>query len=588
MRSGLSLAGRRWGRRIAALAGLAFLAAGGPAAAETAELILTNARAYTVEAARPWAEAVAIRDGRILAVGTAAEVARLAGPDTRTVDLGGRLLMPAFGDAHVHPVFGGMAYSRCSLHSGRSVEDYARLIRACIDAHPGDGAVYGVGWEDGLFPPHGVPHKSVLDAISTERALVFESTGGHSYWLNSRALELAGIDRDTPDPVNGLINRDPATGEPVGALQESAMHLAEPLIPQPTAEDIQASILYTARHFNSLGITNWHDAGIDMDAEGRSQTLDAYRAVRDRGALTSHVSLAFTWDRARGLEQVPAILAASERAERWGLRARAVKFYTDGVIPQRTAAMIDPYEGSADERGALQISPEVLDAATTRLGAHGFQAHFHAIGDRATRVSLDAVAAARAAGTPSYRPMISHLNVVDPADQPRFGALGVTAQFQPTWSSHYPYMDLTREAIGPVRSRSIYPAGSILRAGGRLAYGADWPVATANPLEGLQVAVTRTNYQDPSAGPLLPDEGVSLEEAVRAHTIEVAWVNGIDDLTGSIAPGKSADLIVLDQDIFAIPIDRVSQARVLLTLFRGEPVHGGLDDVTAPVTATAR
>lgn len=567
-------------RAIAALVCAAALAACATQATEApADLILTNARVYTVDAARPGAEAVAIRDGQILAVGDAASVERTRGPSTRVVDLGGRLLMPAFGDAHVHPVFGGMAYSRCSLHAGRSVGDYARLIRACLAAAPGDAPIYGVGWEDSLFPPNGVPTKAVLDAISTDRALIFESVGGHSYWVNSRALALAGITRATPDPPNGHINRD-ARGEPSGALQESAMGLMRDLIPQPTAEDIQASIVYTAHLFNSLGITTWHDAGIDLAADGASQTLDAYRAVQQRGALSVHVSLAFTWANDRGLEQIPVILDAAHRAEAWGLRAQTVKFYADGVIPQRTSAMIAPYEGGA-ERGSLQIAPDVLSAAVARLGDQGIQSHVHAIGDLATRVALDAFEAAPARGAPVFRPMISHLNVIDPADQPRFGALGAIAVFQPTWASHYPYMDLTMQAIGPVRSRFIYPAGSVLRGGGMLAYGADWPVATANPLHGLQVAVTRTNYLDASTGPLLPEEGVSLREAVRAHTLNVAYALGLEAVTGSITPGKSADLIVLDRDFFAGPAEQIAQTRVLVTLFRGREVHGSLESLGA-------
>jgi predicted amidohydrolase YtcJ len=565
-----------------ALAAIAACASSSGHSAVSPDLILTNARIYTVDDARPWAEAVAIRNGVILAVGDGDEIARLGDARTRILDLGGRLAMPAFGDAHVHPVFGGMAYSRCSLHAGESVADYVEIIRGCLAASPGDGPVYGVGWEDAFFPPNGVPHKSVLDAITTERALVFESVGGHSYWVNSRALELAGITRAMPDPVNGSINRDARTGEPSGGLQESAMGLVADLIPRPTRAEIEASIAYTARLFNSLGITNWQDAGVAVDAEGESETLDAYRAALADGVLTSHVSIAWTWANDRSLEQVSAIRAASQRAAAAGIRARTVKFYVDGVIPQRTAAMLEPYEGGGDDRGSLQIAPETLNAAVARLRAEGFQSHVHAIGDRATRVGLDAFEASGPRHPETFRPMISHLNVIDPADQPRFGAIGAIAVFQPTWSSNYPYMDLTKQAIGPTRSQSIYPAASVLRGGGMLAYGADWPVATANPLLGLQVAITRTNYDDAASGPLLPNEAVTLEQAVRAHTLNVAFANGNDDVTGSITPGKSADIIVLDQDIFAMAPAEIGQAQVLVTLYRGAAVFGALDALNAP------
>jgi len=551
---------------------------GAPAPEPAADLLLTNARVYTVEPTRPWAQAVAIRDGRIVAVGDDAELASLRGDGTRVVDLRGRLLLPAFGDAHAHPQFGGISHSRCPLHDGKTLEDYQKIIAACVEASPGDGVVYGVGWEDALFPPNGVPRKEVLDAVSTTRPLIFESVGGHSLWVNSKALEVAGITKDTPDPANGHIDRDPATGEPVGGLQEAAMALAEKLVPPPTAADREAAIVYTARHFNSLGITSWHDAGIPFGADGASETLDAYRAVRESGRLTARVAVAMTWKNDQGLEQLPDLVRASGRAEATGLVSRSVKFYVDGVIPQKTAYMLEPYAHGGHERGKPHIAAEALEQAAVWLDAQGFQLHAHAIGDGGVREALDAFAAARAAnGAAGGRHMISHLNVVDPADQPRFAQLGVAAQFQPLWASHYPYMDLTEQAIGPLRSTYIYPANSILEAGARLAYGADWPVASANPLEGLQVAVTRTNPENPDSGPLLPGEAVTLEQAVRAYTIDVAWVNRMDDAIGSIAVGKQADLVVLDRNIFEIPAEQIGTTKVLLTLFGGKPVSGDFD-----------
>jgi len=569
--------GARWAVLGLALAGSAcdVPARSGDGEADT---ILVNGRIYTVDVRQPWADAVAIRNGRIVAVGAGAKAAALRGAATRIVDLGGRLVLPAFGDAHAHPQFGGISHSRCPLHGGKTLADYQRIIAACVQASPGDGVVYGVGWEDALFPPDGVPRKEVLDAVSTERPWIFESVGGHSLWLNSKALDAAGITKDTPDPANGHIDRDPATGDAVGGLQEAAMALAERLVPPPSAAEREAAIVYTARHFNSLGITSWHDAGIAFGADGASETLDAYRAVRERGQLTAHVAVAMTWKNDQGLEQLPDLVRASERAEAMGLVARSVKFYVDGVIPQKTAYMLEPYANGGHERGKPHISAEAFRQAAVRLDAQGFQLHAHAIGDGGVRVALDAFAAARGAnGDGGGRHMVSHLNVVDPADQPRFAQLGVAAQFQPLWASHYPYMDLTEQAIGPLRSTYLYPANSILRAGARLAYGADWPVASANPLEGLQVAVTRTNAEDPASGPLLPGEAVSLAEAVQAYTLDVAWVNRIDTLTGSITPGKSADMVVLDRNIFEIPATDIGATKVLLTLFEGRPVFGDLD-----------
>ena len=220
--------------------------------------------------------------------------------------------------------------------------------------------------------------------------------------------------------------------------------------------------------------------------------------------------------------------------------------------------------------------------AVTELGENGIQPHVHAIGDLATRVALDAFEVAKEENASARRPMLSHLNVIDPADQVRFGEVDGIAVFQPTWASNYPYMDLTKQAIGPRRSQSIYPAHSVLKDGGMLAYGADWPVATADPLLGLEVAVTRINYEEPGSEPLLPEEGVSLEAAVKAHTLNVAYANRNEDITGSIMVGKSADLVVLDKNIFDLEPEDISEAEVVLTVFEGVAVHGSLDQFRSP------
>lgn len=561
-----------------ATAGLLFTVTAASAAPtpapEVAELILTNGHVYTVEDGKPWAEAVAIKDGRILAVGTSVEIARLKGAKTNVVDLHGRFLMPAFGDAHAHPIFGGMSHARCALHAGETLNDYQKIIADCVAKLPGTGTIFGSGFNQTLFPPNGIPRKEILDAISRDRPLIFESDG-HTLWVNSKALELAGITKDTPDPKNGTIDRDPKTGEPVGGLEEAAMALVDPLVPPPTDQDLQGAISFTVKLFNSMGITSWHDAAVEWDKGGTSRAIEAYKAVRDRGGLTMHTAMDLRWNNERGVEQMADILKLSARARAIGLTANGVKFFIDGVIPQQTAAMLAPYEGTT-VKGATQIKLETLARAVTALDARGIQSHFHTIGDAAVREALDAVAAARNRdGMSDTRPMMSHMNVIDPADQPRFAKLNVTAIFQPLWACNEAYMTLTIERIGPVRSTYIYPAGSVLRFGGRLAYGADWSVASANPFEGIEVALTRVAPEG-KLPPLEPNEAVTLEQALRAYTLNVAYVNHLDKQTGSIAPGKSADLIVLDQDLFKIPTRQIHTTKVMLTLFQGREVHGSL------------
>ncbi|MDV3455981.1 amidohydrolase [Sphingomonas sp. HF-S4] len=559
------------------LGGAALLAIGaGPAPkGPTADLILTNARVYTVEEGQPWAEAVAIKDGKILAVGSAKQIAARKGAATKVVDMGGKFVMPAFGDAHAHPIFGGMSHARCSLHSGNTIEDYQRLIKACVDKTPGTGTIFGSGWNQTLFPPKGIPNKSFLDAVSKDRPLIFESDG-HTLWVNSKALELAKITRDTPDPKNGTIDRD-EKGEPIGALEESAMALVEPLIPAPTPADLEGAITYTARFFNSLGITSWHDASVEWDKNG-SKALDAYQAAKARGTLTVHTAMDWHWNNDRGMDQLGDILKLSAKAKEIGLTANGVKFFIDGVIPQQTAAMLEPYEGT-DVKGATQIAPDTLAQAVAALDAKGMQSHFHAIGDAGVRQALDAVEKVRGQNAAhDTRPMMSHMNVIDPADQVRFGKLGVAAIFQPLWACDEAYMRLTIERIGPKRSGYIYPANSIRKGGGLVAYGADWSVASANPLEGIEVALTRVAPGGTSA-PLIATEAVTLEQALRSYTLNVAYVNHLEKLTGSIVAGKSADIIVLDKDLFRIPVQQIHQTKVLLTLFQGRAVFGKLDSV---------
>ena len=541
----------------------------------SADLLIVNARVYTVDAKRPWAQAVAVKGERIEAVGSSAELSRLKGPGTKVVDLHGRLLMPSFGDVHVHPMFGGLSHTGCALYSGKSIADYQHLVAACAAKSPGTGVIYGSGWEDGLFPPKGIPDKAILDAVSSDRPIILRSTGGHTVWVNSKALADAGITRDTPDPKNGKIDRD-ANGEPIGCLEESAQDLIDAQLPPTTEKDREDALYYTLHTLNALGITTWQDALVEVAADGSSPVVDAYHAVQQRGDFTVRATLDLLWANDRGLEQLPVLFRTADRARALGVQVNAVKFLLDGVIPQHTAAMIEPYEDST-ERGDLEVPEATFKDAVRQIDGHGIQVHVHAIGDRAVHVALDAFGGARAAGLSNSRDMISHMNVIEPADQPLFGKYGVTAIFQPLWATDEPYMRLSIKTIGPVRSRFIYPEQSVLKGGGRIAYGSDWPVASADPLAGIEVALTRRDPEHPELTPLLPDQAVSLTEAVKDYTLEPAWVNHLEHETGSIEVGKSADMIVLDKDIFGLPPNRIHTARVLITLFKGKPVYGTLD-----------
>lgn len=545
--------------------------------AQSADLVLKNAKIFTVDEAHPWATSVAIREGRIAAVGDDAATVSWVGEKTRVVDLGGKLVVPGFGDTHAHPVMGGLAFSQCPIHAGTSPEEYVKLVEGCVKSQAGaTGWLYGVGWKPGIFVPSGAPDKKLLDAIDTDRPLAIRSIGGHSLWLNSAGLKAAGITKATKNPPNGWIERYP-NGKPSGTLQEFAMSIVEKQIPPPTLEQSADALRYANHYFLSNGITGWQDASVPISATDLEHVVSAYETLRDKGEIKGHVALALLWENTRGLEQLQDIYAASGKLNGPVLRAKTVKIFVDGVIVPRTAAMLEPYSDAPKVKGDTQLTIDVLNEAVAALDAKGFQVHVHAIGDRAIRVALDAFELARKRnGVKDNRHLISHLNVITKADQPRFVSLGVTANLQPLWSVLDEYMKLTAVRVGPERMKDIYPTGNLMRSGAVVAYGSDWPVASAAPVEGLEVALTRRRPGLADDVPLVEDQGVTLEQAIKAYTYNVAWVNHREDTTGSITTGKNADLVVLDHDLFSIPRTDIAKARVVATLLNGEVVYGEL------------
>jgi predicted amidohydrolase YtcJ len=420
--------------------------------------------------------------------------------------------------------------------------------------------------------PGGTPLRETLDVIVPDRPVYLTNRDGHGAWVNSRALEMAGISSGTPDPSDGRIERD-ATGEPAGTLQEGAMDLVERLVPEPTPAEWEESILLAQSYLHGLGITAWQDAIVTP------QTLTAYRRLAERGALTARVVGALWWDRHRGEEQIGELVDLRLEGSVGRLACTSVKVMQDGVCENFTASLLEPYldeTGRAtDNRGISMVDPALLNRVVARLDREGFQVHVHAIGDRAVREALDAFeAAVRSNGVGDRRHHIAHLQLVHPADVPRFGAMGVVANAQPFWACMDDYQrELTIPFLGSERSSRQYPFGSLRRQGARLAFGSDWDVSTPDPLIQMEVAVNRTAPDDRGAEPLVPEERIDLAAALEAFTAGSAFVNHLDDLTGSIEPGKLADLAVLDRDIFAPDAGPIGDTRVVLTLVEGEPVH---------------
>ncbi|MEU9411029.1 amidohydrolase [Streptomyces sp. NPDC048281] len=522
----------------------------------------------------PAATAVAVTGERITAVGSAGELRELAGPRTEVVDLAGRLLLPGFQDAHVHPVPAGLELAQCDLTGLLTAEATVAAVRAYAAAHPERPWILGGGWSMEAFEG-GTPAKELLDAVVPDRPVYLPNRDHHGAWVNSRALELAGIGRDTPDPADGRIERD-ASGAPSGTLQEGAMQLVGRLAPPAGPADRLAALLDAQRHLHALGITAWQDALIG-DFLGMDDPSSAYLAAARDGSLTARVVGALWWDRERGAEQIPELVEKRAASTHGRFRAGAVKLMLDGVAENGTAALLDPYLDpcgcATRNRGKSFIDPGQLPKYVIELDALGFQCHFHALGDRAVRDALDAVEAARAAnGMSDTRPHLAHLQVVHPADIPRFARLGATANIQPLWAAHEPQMDeLTIPFLGAERAGWQYPFGSLLRSGARLAAGSDWPVSSPDPLQGIHVAVNRVE-PDGDAPVFLPEERLGLAAAISAYTAGSAYVNHLDD-TGRVAVGALADLVVLDRDPFAGPPERIADTRVAHTYVGGARVY---------------
>ncbi|MEV8433752.1 amidohydrolase [Streptomyces chartreusis] len=537
-----------------------------------ADLLFTGGPVLTPEGRT--ATAVAVTGDRITAVGRE-EVHDLAGPRTEVVDLAGRLLLPGFQDAHVHPVPAGLELTQCDLTGTRTADETLAAVRAYADAHPEREWITGGGWSMEAFEG-GTPTKELLDSVVPDRPVYLPNRDHHGAWVNSRALALAGITRYTPDPADGRIERD-SSGEPSGTLQEGAMQLVGRLTPPATQADRVAALLHAQRHLHALGITAWQDALVG-DFLGMDNPAQAYLAAARDGSLTARVVGALWWDRERGSEQIPELAQRREALSHGRFRATSVKLMLDGVAETGTAALVDPYLDKCGcataNRGTSFIDPEQLPKYVTELDALGFQCHFHALGDRAVRDALDAIEAARAANGPSdTRPHLAHLQVIQPADVPRFARLGAIANIQPLWAAHEPQMDeLTIPFLGPERASWQYPFGALLRSGARLAAGSDWPVSSPDPLHGVHVAVNRVTPDADDAQVFLPGERIGLAEALTAYTAGSAYVNHLDD-TGEVRAGALADLVVLDRDPFDGPTEEIARTRVARTYVGGAQVY---------------
>jgi predicted amidohydrolase YtcJ len=497
------------------------------------------------------------------------------------INLAGRMLLPGFQDAHVHAPSAGLDRLRVDLSEAHGLDDYRRLVRSYADAHPEAEWILGGGWAMDVFPG-GTPTKEVLDELVPDRPAFINNRDNHGAWVNSRALELAGVTAQTPDPADGRVERD-ASGAPTGTLHEGAMNLVRRIVPPASADEQLRGLLLAQEYLHSLGITAWQDAIVGTYSTIQD-SYETYLTAAERGDLTARVVGSLWWERGKGLDQLGFIADRRDRARDGRFRATTVKIMADGVCENFTAAMLDPYfgpdGGPTNSSGIAFFEADELREAVVALDREGFQVHIHVIGDRAVRASLDGIETALAAnGWNDNRHHLAHIQVVHPDDVRRFRALGVTANAQPLWAAYEPQMtELTIPFLGEKRAAWQYPFASLLATGATMAFGSDWPVSSPNPLWEMHVAVNRIEPPDYPYGdgsppePFLPDERITLPQAIAASTIGSAYVNHLDDVTGSIEVGKDADLVVLDRNLFEHPVDEIYSGKVDLTFVEGRPV----------------
>lgn len=495
------------------------------------------------------------------------------------IDLQGGTLLPGFHDAHVHPLLAGLQLRGIDLAPVHDRQGYLRIVGEYAGAHPDYEVLSGGGWFGDAFPG-GFPTVHDLDSVVSTRPVILHSHDAHGVWVNSAALAAAGIDADTPDPDGGRIFRD-ASGAPTGILVEAAVALVSHLADAPDPPALGEALLAAQRRLHSVGVTTWQDAAVGASDIG-PDALPVYEDLDRRGLLTARVVTALWWDRARGLDQIADFEAIRERLRgSTRLDGGTVKVMVDGMVENHTAAMLEPLEGTDDDRGVVFIAPDELQRLSIALDAEGFQIHFHAVGDAAVRSCLDALSAVRAQnGVSSNRHHVAHLDIVDAADVGRFAELDASANVTALWARTDEEI-VTRKLplLGAERARRHFPFADIASAGGRIVGGSDWPVTDPNPLWSVRTAVTRTGVpEDPHAlgagvltEPLLPEQALSLGDALDAYLSNAAYVNRLESSTGALREGLMADLVWVDRDLR--DIDELGSARVLRTVVGGVTVY---------------
>lgn len=561
-------AGRPWQSRRFPIAPvmrtLALLAALITPAASATELLLRNVNGYTLDAAGKLQrfQALLVEDGKVLATGSNTELSARA-PGARVVDGAGRTLLPGLIDAHGHVMELGVASTQVDLTGTKTLDEALRRVKAFAGAHAQAGWIRGRGWNQAIWKLGRFPTAQELDAVSSARPAWLERVDGHAGWANSAALKAAGIDRATKDPAGGRIERD-AHGNPSGVLVDAAMDLMGKVVPAPNAQEAAAALDAALAAMARVGLTGVGDAGID------AQTFALYKKYADDHRLTARI-YAMIGDTGADFDA----LSKDGPVTGYGgdfLSLRAVKLYADGALGSRGAALLAPYSDDPQNRGLLFHETDELTAMIAKALGKGYQVCIHAIGDRGNRTALDAFEAAyRQSGGDKLRNRIEHAQVVAPDDIPRFVPLKLIASMQPTHATSD--MNMAQDRVGAERLKGAYAWRTFLAQGTVIAGGSDFPVESPNPFFGIHAAVTRQNHDNQPAGGWRADQKMTLLEALRAFTLDAAYAEHQETTLGTLEPGKWADFIVIDRDIFAIAPEKIWSTVVLETWVGGMRVY---------------
>ena len=544
-------------------AGVSSASAQSPARPATADLIVLNARIHTADPTRPQAQALAVRDGRIVFVGSSMEAEALAGRDTERLDLDGRTVIPGMVDAHGHLINLGDALETVDLVGTRSYDEViARVVERARTAPKGQW-IRGRGWDQNDWSDTRMPSHEALSRALPDHPVLLERVDGHATLVNSVAMRQSGITRGTPDPDGGRILKD-SDGEPTGVLIDNAATLAWSQVPAATREQLERSIVKAIAELHRYGLTGLHDAGVDRAG------LEAYESLARAGRFPLRNYVMVTGDSG----SVSAAFRRGPQAGLYGGRiwVRSIKLWADGALGSRGAALLDPYSDDHENRGLVVTPSEELDRIAADALRNGFQLNVHAIGDRANRMVLDVYEQALAARpTPDHRFRIEHAQILNFADIPRFATLGVIPSMQGSHQTSDMYW--VPERLGYARSLGAYAWRSLLESGVVIPNGSDFPVESPNPLISFHAFVTRQDAAGYPAGGWMPAQTTSREQALLSMTLWPAYAGFMERETGSITPGKHADFVVLDRDIMTVPADQILGTKVLRTVLGGETVY---------------